>query len=110
MKANGLDSARIVAVWMLHGVGVDDELMKGHTLRIRVLHGEKLAIARPASSRAGHIRMHRSLYRRQHDPAARASKLAVKGHGSSSRTNCADSTRSRKERRVSRSRAVGAVA
>lgn len=34
MDANGLDSARILAVWTLDGVGGDDELMKGHTPQI----------------------------------------------------------------------------
>jgi len=81
MDGNGSNRARIVAVWMLDGVGVDDEPMKGHPSRIGVLHGEQVAVAQPASGRAGHVRMRWRFDRRQQDSAARASTIkAVQDH------------------------------
>ena len=81
MDGNGLNSARIVTVWMLYCVGVDDELMKGHTPRIGVLHGEQLAVAQPASGRAGHVRMRCCFDCRQPDSAAWTNSLkAVHDH------------------------------
>ena len=75
MDANRLDSARVVSVWMLDGVRVHDKLMKGHTQRVRVLRGEQLAVAHPASGRAGHVRMRRCIDYLQPDLTAWASSL-----------------------------------
>lgn len=55
--------------------------MKGHTPRIRVLDSEQVAVAHPASRRAGHVRMRWCFDHRQQDSAAWASSLkAVHGH------------------------------
>lgn len=71
------DSARIVSVRMLDGVGVDNKLMKGHTARVRVLRSEQVAIAHPASGRAGHVWVPRCIDHLQPDSTARASSLKV---------------------------------
>ncbi len=77
MDPDRLDSARIVSVRMLDGVGVDNELMKGHTARVRVLRGQQVAVAHPASWRAGHVWVRRRIDRLQLDATARASSLKV---------------------------------
>ncbi len=75
MDPDRLDSARIVSVRMLEGLAVDNELMKGHTARVRVLRGEQVAVAHPASGRAGHVWMRRCIDHLQPDSTARASSL-----------------------------------
>ena len=81
MDADRLDRSWIVAVRMLHGVRVDDELVEGHASRVRVLNSEQVAVAHPTGGRAGHVRMLWCFERRQSHVAAWASRFkAVRRH------------------------------
>lgn len=50
MDADRLDRSRSVAVGMLHGVRVDDELVEGHASRVRVLDREQVAVRDPSAA------------------------------------------------------------
>ena len=57
MNADRLNGARILVTGVLGGVGVDDDLVKPHALRVEALDRQKLTVASPARCGAEHVRV-----------------------------------------------------
>ena len=77
VDADGLDRPQVVAVGMLNGVCVDNDLMEGHAGGIRVLRRQQFAIAVPAAGRTRHVRMSGAVNGRQQCLTARADFWAI---------------------------------